>query len=126
MGINTEKGTFNDATFPSASTGSYTVSNKTVAMELYYIYLFRKYIELYTFAGVGPTSSTEQNTLSGSFGSSRQSESKAGLKGQYTPIGIRAGGRLGAYAELGYGYKGLVNLGISFKLGPSCWWSGDF
>ncbi len=32
------------------------------------------------------------------------------------PIGIRGGNRLCWYGELGYGYKGIVNVGLGYKL----------
>ena len=31
-------------------------------------------------------------------------------------FGVRFGKNIGGYVEVGYGYKGLVNLGVSFKL----------
>lgn len=34
---------------------------------------------------------------------------------QVTPIGIRAGSTVAAFIEVGYGYKGLVNMGLSLK-----------
>ncbi len=34
---------------------------------------------------------------------------------QVTPIGIRYGKSVAAFAELGYGYKGIANLGVSLK-----------
>lgn len=35
---------------------------------------------------------------------------------QANVLGIRAGGRLGAYLELGYGYAGVANVGVSLYL----------
>lgn len=35
---------------------------------------------------------------------------------QVNAIGIRAGRKLGAFAELGFGYNGILNLGVSLKL----------
>ena len=125
LGLNTVKGTYDAAIGPGSVAGTYTTNYKTVAMELYYIYLFRKNMELYTFAGAGPSQLKEQSTLISPYGSSTQTYGAGVFKGQITPVGIRFGGRLGGYAELGYGYKGLLNLGISFKLGPSSWWSDD-
>lgn len=34
---------------------------------------------------------------------------------QLTPIGVRIGKKLGGFAEMGYGYKGLINFGVSAK-----------
>lgn len=33
-----------------------------------------------------------------------------------SPIGIRGGNRLCWYGELGYGYKGILNVGVGYKL----------
>lgn len=124
LGISGENGQYNDPFSPQLVTSTYQYSSKTVAVEVYYVYYFRKRLELYTFLGAGPTTSSTQTTeynptvktqnptLSGS----------EQLKAQYTPFGIRVGGRLGAYAEMGYGYKGIFNFGLGYKLGPSCWW----
>lgn len=38
------------------------------------------------------------------------------LSYQVTPIGVRTAGRTGAFLELGYGYKGIVNVGLSRRL----------
>ncbi|MGN6566725.1 MAG: hypothetical protein ACTHJ0_02170 [Flavipsychrobacter sp.] len=35
---------------------------------------------------------------------------------QYTPIGVRVGNRFGGFAELGWGYKGIINLGLFYKI----------
>jgi hypothetical protein len=34
---------------------------------------------------------------------------------QITPFGIRTGQKLGFWAEIGYGFKGLLNAGLSLK-----------
>jgi hypothetical protein len=34
---------------------------------------------------------------------------------QGTPIGVRVGRRLAGFAELGFGYKGLINVGLSCR-----------
>ncbi len=34
---------------------------------------------------------------------------------QFTPFGIRVGKKIGVTAEIGYGYKGIVNIGLSGK-----------
>jgi hypothetical protein len=124
-GISTEKSKQADP-YNASIANIYSVDGRTVAVELYYIYLFRKYLEVFTFAGAGPgfKSSTITN-ITGSFSSTVTTNSD-GLRAQYTPIAIRVGGRIGGYAELGYGYKGILNLGLSVKLGPSSWWKGEF
>jgi hypothetical protein len=34
---------------------------------------------------------------------------------QLTPIGLRAGKKTAAFVEIGYGYKGIANLGLSSR-----------
>jgi hypothetical protein len=119
-----ENGQFDNAYSPSTITSSYKQTVTTIAAELYYVYLFRKYLELYTFFGVGPgftSTTTVTNPTSRTAGYTTIKEHDA-LRAQYTPIGIRVGGRLGFFGEFGLGYKGVLNAGISFKFGPSCWW----
>lgn len=125
-GVTNERLQYNDPYNPSFNPGSYKQTSTTVAFEVYYIYMFRKYIEVYTFAGLGPSFiNSEQPVVSTTNTLTTVVSSHDELKVQYTPIGVRAGGRLGAFAELGIGYKGLLNAGVSFKLGPSCWWKED-
>jgi hypothetical protein len=40
---------------------------------------------------------------------------RSGFAYQFTPFGIRLGKRLAGYVELGYGYKGLVACGITYR-----------
>jgi hypothetical protein len=35
---------------------------------------------------------------------------------QFTPLGVRTGQKVAFWAELGYGYKGLLNAGVSIRL----------
>ncbi len=122
-GTATEKGHYTDRTDPSIISSTYSTTYTTVAMELYYIYYFRKYLEVYTLAGFGPTF-TSVNTITdhtpnpSTTVTTRQDKVTA----QYTPAGIRIGGRLAGFIELGIGYKGLINGGISYKFGSPCWW----
>ena len=125
-GVTKERWQYSDPYDPSFSSGSYKQSVTTVAFELYYIYVFRKYFEAYTLAGLGPSFiTTEEPVFSTNNMPSTITSSRDALKVQYTPIGVRVGGRLGAFAELGIGYKGLLNFGVSFKLGPSSWWKEE-
>jgi len=123
-GSTNERGQYADAFNPKIITSTFKQGVTTIALEVYYVYTFRKYVEVYTFIGAGPafttvitvtnpTLYTPGNTIT---------TSSDGLKAQYTPIGVRVGGRLGGFAELGFGYKGLINAGISYKFGRPCWW----
>lgn len=123
-GMNTEKGENRDAFTNTTVTATYTRQFTTFAIELYYIYFFRKRLEAYTLLGVGPGfASTTTTTVATSLEPAvSKTESHDAFRAQYSPIGIRVGGRLGLFAEFGYGYKGMVSGGISFKFGRPCWW----
>jgi len=127
VGVSGEDGRYNDPFVPHVLTSTYSYNSRTVAVEVYYVYYFRKRLEVYTFLGAGPSISGTQTTeYTGAQSSGVTSFSGAeALKAQYTPIGIRLGGRFGLYAEVGYGYKGMLNVGLSYKPGPSCWWRKD-
>ncbi len=125
-GTISEKGNETDAFNKSFVKNTFVKSITTVAVEAYYVYVFKKYIEAYTVFGIGPafTTITTTNNPTPYVAGSVVTTKSDGLRLQYTPIGIRLGGRIGAFAELGFGYKGLFNGGVSFKIGPSCWWRG--
>ncbi len=122
-GFLSESGKYTDPYNPLYTPGTYTKHTTVAAFEVYYIYMFRKYMELYTLAGMGPSFSNmniDVNQPGGSSSTTIQTQNV--VKVQYTPIGIRFGGRLGGFAELGIGYKGMINGGISYRFGPGCWW----
>lgn len=121
-GAATETGQLHDY-FASAAV-TYKKSYTTIALEIYYIYTFRKMFEVYTLAGIGQsfiaTETTRANSSVAPGGTTKTNETK--IKAQYTPVGVRYGGRLGIFAELGLGYKGIFSGGISYKFGSPCWW----
>ena len=57
------------------------------------------------------------NTKSTLNSSSRRhvQERKNGVAMHLTPIGIRYGKSFGGFAEIGAGYKGIVNFGVNVK-----------
>ncbi len=67
---------------------------------------------IYSFIGIGysiysetqnPTQ--EMKTLSSSF-----------FNSQWSPLCFRFGNKLGGFVEMGIGYKGLINVGLSYKI----------
>jgi hypothetical protein len=123
-GVTDAKGQYTDAYHPSVVTSTYQQHVTTVAFEVYYVYTFRKYLEVFTFLGAGPEFGNTPSTTSPAPNNTgvTTTDGREAIKVQYTPIGIRVGGRLAGFAELGIGYKGLFNAGISYKFGRPCWW----
>jgi len=77
----------------------------TIALEIKYLYLNNKIIQLYGFLGAGYslTFNKEFNDLKF-------------FNGQLTPLGIRIGNKIGGFAEIGFGYKGVANIGLSLNI----------
>ena len=123
-GVMSEKGQYADSYNRSVIKSTFTQQATTIAPEIYYVYLYRKYFEAYTLLGAGASFITTTTTTNATpyAPASTVTEAKDGLKMQYTPIGIRVGGHLSGFVELGFGYKGIVNTGISFRFGQRSWW----
>jgi len=125
-GVTNERGQYADRTNPSFIASTYKQGITTIAMELYYIYSFRKYFEVYTLLGIGPAFINTQTTAYAAPNATGVITTAAenNLKAQYSPIGVRFGGKLGGFVELGIGYKGVISGGVSYKFGRPCWWKG--
>jgi len=122
-GVTNEKGQYPDRTNPVLISSTYQESFTTVALELYYIYYFRKRLEIYTLAGFGPSfTSTETTSFLYAISPVTTTVKADKIAAQYTPFGVRVGGRLAGFVELGIGYKGIINGGLSYKFGSPCWW----
>ena len=123
-GTNSEKGHYADRLVPTRIMSTYTQTINFVTLEAYYVYKFRKFLEIYTSFGIGPGFTTiTTTTVSTNTSPETVSVLKdTGLKLHYIPVGIRFGGRLCFFAESGIGYKGLVDGGVAFKFGQPCWW----
>jgi hypothetical protein len=121
-GIQSERGEYTNVFTPTIVSGTYETTTTTFALEFYYVYYFRKFIEVYTLFGFGPGLINTETTLIPAATTPVTTESANKLKVQYAPVGVRFGGRLGGFLELGIGYKGLVNAGLSYRLGRPCWW----
>lgn len=119
-----EQGQYSTSYSATTIKSTYTQTSTTIAPELYYVYTYKRYFEAYTLlgAGVAFTKVTTTTRATPYTPESTAATAYEGVKMQYTPIGIRVGGHLSAFAELGFGYKGLLNAGVSWKFGRPCWW----
>jgi hypothetical protein len=83
-------------------------STFTIAPEVDFRYFQKEKFNLYSSAAVGITFFTEEvNNAPG-----KRNYADVHL----SVIGFRYGQNLGAFAELGFGFKGLINLGVNLKL----------
>jgi hypothetical protein len=88
----------------------------TVGVEGQYRYQNFKKIQLYSGVGLGFSLGNETLTPPPDSGNSSSSGSINRLAYQINVIGIRLGKDVGGFIELGYGYKGIVNAGLSVQI----------
>jgi hypothetical protein len=93
--------------------GNFTKTFHTVAAEVKYDYYRKKSFTMYALGGLGATFQKENY---------RPADSKAAEVGnsvffnlQLTPIGMKYGNTFSVFGEIGFGYKGLLNLGVSLS-----------
>ena len=92
--------------------GKFTSNYYTLAVEGDYKYVNSDKFKLYSLVGVGATMLNQ--TYNPDAGDNK-SQSKTFFNGQITPIGIKFGSSVGVFAELGFGYKGIVCAGIFYR-----------
>jgi len=88
----------------------------TVAVELEYRYVNSGIVQVYSGAGLGYQFGNEKLKPTVESGLSEVSGSINRLAYQANVIGVRIGKTFGGFAELGFGYKGIVNVGLSVQL----------
>lgn len=76
-------------------------------------YLDKPALKLYSAAAIGVTVDLANASLNGK----EDSDRKILPAGQLTFIGIRAGRSLGGFLEFGIGTNGIINAGVSYKIG---------
>lgn len=93
-----------------ADTTKSTTRYVTVLPNVQFSYIKTAIIDFYGSASVGvifaQTSYKNMNTRG----------NNTGFAFQVNPVGIRVGKKLGGFLEAGFGYKGLINAGLSLKL----------
>ena len=80
--------------------GSADFTNITIAIESDYRYISKESFQMYSGLGLAYFTA-DQYTTNFSF--------------QISALGFRVGKTVAAYAELGFGYKGIINFGASFQ-----------
>lgn len=93
--------------------GTSTTNYHTLAAEVQYNYISREYFRLYSGVGAGITSYTERYEPNAG---STEKNTAGHFNFQLSAIGIKFGNRIGAMAEAGFGYKGLLSAGLFVRM----------
>jgi len=106
---------------PVSFTGQYALNNRLkVGMALSFeresSELRRKYVELHSELALGVGFRRECFDKQSGSSLSNESSTSSRFAYQITPIGVRLGGKLAGFAEVGFGYKGFVLAGISYRM----------
>ena len=88
----------------------------TVAIEGQYRYQNLKKIQLYSGLGIGYTFGNEILNPPADSGNESSSGNINQFAWQINAIGMRIGNSIAGFIEFGYGYKGIVNAGLSIQL----------
>lgn len=85
----------------------------TLAAEANYQYICGSMFQMYSGFGIGFTQASA--TLLRTDNNPDTNDKNNHINFQFTLAGIRVGKTIGAFGELGFGYKGIVNGGVSFR-----------
>ena len=112
--------------------GTFSRTAYTLAVEISGAYINHKYVRLYSIFGVGATFKKETDVYdlaytqvgAGYYNANGYPYGRSGaypdnvtkFDAYYSPIGISFGDALRGFIELGVGYKGFINGGLSIKL----------
>jgi len=86
----------------------------TIAIESDYRYISKDIFKMYSGVGIGYTFGKEDVTFTET-GIDNRSENLGLFAFQITGIGVRVGKAFSGFAELGYGYRGMLSLGVSYQ-----------
>jgi len=86
----------------------------TVAIESDYRYISKNIFKMYSGIGIGYTFGKQDVTFNDT-GIDNRSEDFSLFAFQITGIGVRVGKAFSGFAELGYGYRGMLSLGVSYQ-----------
>jgi len=88
----------------------------TVAIEWEYRYVNQGPVQVYSGLGLGFTYATETLTPPPESSKSESTDNISNIAYQVNVAGVRLGKKYGGFVELGYGYKGIINVGFSVQL----------
>ncbi|MCD4791450.1 MAG: hypothetical protein K8R37_15755 [Bacteroidales bacterium] len=85
----------------------------TIAPYVAYNYIKKENFSMYSGIGLGYAFEKDEYTTDDG---GDETKNIGEFAFHINAFGVRYGKSIGGYVEVGYGYKGLVNLGVSFKL----------
>ncbi len=88
----------------------------TLAIEGQYRYQNMNKVHLYSGIGIGYTFGNETLNPPTDSGKETSTGNINSIAWQINALGIRVGKSIAGFAEFGYGYKGIVNIGLSIQL----------
>jgi len=103
-----------DVYYMSVNQGTVDRQFITGAFELQFRYVNNGPFQMYSGLGLGVTYGMEQFTASDDSGIKSGNRSMILPGYQVNVVGVRFGRRLAGYLELGFGYKGIMNVGIAY------------
>lgn len=93
--------------------GEFATSHTTLATEADLRWVKRNWLQMYSGLGLGYTFTSEQGTYTNTGESDINRSGHLAI--QANALGIRLGKRLGGFMEVGFGYKGILNFGLSYQ-----------
>ncbi len=101
-------------TQPPVLLGKYKANISTIAFEVKPVYYNGSLFQFYGLVGLGGRYYRETQVYGQATGNTNAFPNYF-FNSQWTPLGVRAGRQLSGFAELGLGYKGLVNAGLCYR-----------
>lgn len=93
--------------------GSFIRNTYTVALEGKYLYLNEEDFRLYGLAGLGYSFNQQEIQKPAEW--TDFLVEKHHFNGHISPVGVEVGRQLSGFAEAGFGYKGVLNLGLHYR-----------
>ena len=90
-------------------TGKFYSDYYTLGLEFDYRYISRPRLALYSTVGAGATLYNQEYRPEGG---EKSKDNKVYFNFQITPIGVKYGEHFGFFAEAGFGYKGILTVGL--------------
>lgn len=91
-------------------TGNVKANYYTIGLGTDYSYISKKWFQMYSGASIAYTFQNSNFTTTSNIKDSKDSY----LNFHVNALGFRFGKKLAAFAEIGIGYKGIANVGISY------------